>query len=171
MRIEEWNLLHEMVAESAGHLFTSLGLVNTYAGTIPLSQASWAPTLSIIGLGGKLRGSVVLSVPRALLARSHPTGGTVDDDLGDWLAELTNLTLGGIKSQLLTRGIRTELSTPVMVSATAFRFERFCGAPFVHAFTVGDDTIYVVFEAVAEVGIAFGPTKQPSLSPGVMVTF
>ncbi len=172
MRIEEWNQLHAVVADATHAVLRSAGVAADRIGTVPIAEATWAKTLSIIGLGGKLRGSLVLSVPNAVLAQSHPTGGKDENELTDWLAELTNLILGRIKRELLAYGITTELSTPVLISATAFRFERFRGAPAVHGFAVGDERIYAIFEAVAEDGVALSATRDPALaSPGDIITF
>lgn len=171
MRIEEWNQVHDMVIASAGGLFTSVGLPTTYSGSVPHREAKWAETLSIIGLGGKVRGTLVLSLPSDLVKRSHPTGGTSAEDLGDWLAELANLLLGRIKTQLYAHGIAIELSSPLTISATAFRFERFAGTPVVHEFTALGSTLQVVFEAVSDPDVRLAPARDTSVAAGEMVTF
>jgi CheY-specific phosphatase CheX len=172
LRIDDWDELHAMVVEAAEELFASVGLATTYAGPMPHRDVRWAETLSIIGLGGNLRGTLVLSIPSMLVKRSHPTGGTDTDDLADWLAELANLLLGGIKIRLLARGVAIELSTPLAISATAFRVERFVGTPVVHSFSVGGDTICVVFEAVSQQQATLSVDRLPAaVAAGAMISF
>ena len=172
MRIEDWDQLHAMVVEAGGELLERVGLPATYAGSIPHRDVCWAETLSIIGLAGNLRGSLVLSIPGALVRRSHPTGGTTPDDLADWLAELANLMLGGIKVRLLARDVSIELSTPLAISATAFRVERFVGTPVVHAFRFEGHTICVVFEAVSQERAVLSAARIPAaVQSGEMITF
>jgi CheY-specific phosphatase CheX len=172
LRIDDWDELHAMVVEAGEELFASNDLPSTYAGATPHRSVRWAETLSIIGLGGSLRGTLVLSVPGALVRRSHPTGGTSADDLADWLAELANLLLGGIKIRLLARGVAIELSTPLAISATAFRVERFVGTPVVHSFTAPGEAICVVFEAVSPQNADFLIERRPAaVNVGGMITF
>jgi hypothetical protein len=150
-----------MVVDAGSELFASIGLTSSYVGTIPQSDVPWAETLSIIGLAGNLRGSLVLSVPTGLVRRSHPTGGVHPDDLADWLAELANLMLGGIT-----------LSTPLTISATTFRVERFVGTPVVHAFQFEGETICVVFEAVSPERAVLAADRIPAaVKSGEMITF
>ena len=161
-----------MVVDAGSELFASIGLTSSYVGTIPQSDVPWAETLSIIGLAGNLRGSLVLSVPTGLLRRSHPTGGVHPDDLADWLAELANLMLGGIKVRLLARDVSIALSTPLTISATTFRVERFVGTPVVHAFQFEGETICVVFEAVSPERAVLAADRIPAaVKSGEMITF
>ncbi len=161
-----------MIVAASGALLASVGLPTTYVGTVPHRAARWAETLSIIGLGGKLRGSLVLSIPTQLVLRSHPTGGTGPEELGDWLAELANLLLGRIKSNLLSQGATIEMSTPLTLSATAFRFERFSGTPVVHEFDCEGETLHIVFEAIADPDLRLtSPRTGAAVESGEMVTF
>jgi hypothetical protein len=172
VRIEEWNQVHDIVVASTGALLTSVGLQSFYVGTVPHRAAAWAETLAIIGLTGKLRGSLVLSVPPSLVKRSHPCGATDPDDLGDWLAEMANLLLGRIKSSLLTQGATIQASTPLTLSATAFRFERFQGTPVVHEFDLDGQTLLTVFEAIADPDLRLTPPRVGVvLAPGDMISF
>lgn len=171
MRIEEWNQVHDMVVIAGEGLLASIGLPTQYLGTVPHRGARWADTLSIIGLGGKLRGSLVLSIPPSLVRRSHPTGGTEPDELGDWLAELANLLLGRLKGQLGRCGITIELSTPLTISATAFRFERFSGTPVVHEFYLDGETLLIVFEAIGDPDLRLLPPRGGGVEAGEMITF
>jgi hypothetical protein len=171
VRADEWSQLHEIVVDSARAVFAAIGLTSTYAGCTIDRDVQCAETISIIGLGGGLRGTLVLSVPPALLERSHPTRATDTADLADWLSELANLLLGRIKGRLLSHDITIELSTPLVLSASDFRFERFASPPFVHAFRVDGVPLHVVFEASDPDNAGLAPRRDPALGPGDMVTF
>lgn len=171
MQIEEWDLLQDMLVDSARASFTPTGVECTHRGSVPIKTVTWAQMLSIIGLGGSLHGSLVVNISNELLIQTHPMKKTGAAELADWLAELTNLMLGRIKRRLLAHGIATELSTPLVISATAFRFERFAGVPVVHAFSVGDETFHVIFAAVAEKDISLKKDPEPTIEAGDIVTF
>lgn len=61
--------------------------------------------------GSKLRGSVLLAGTEEPFSRSRPAQG----ELRDWVGELTNQLVGRLKLQLLERGTRIALSTPVVI--------------------------------------------------------
>lgn len=174
MRHDDWTQLNDAVIHSTTEVLASHGISADYESGQGASETAWADTLAIIGLGGqKLRGSVVLSVPASLLARSHPTRGSTPEDLADWLAELANLLLGRIKTQLLGRGISIQLGTPVTISGTALRFHKFKGLPMVHAFRVGEERVHVVFEAIGEEGAQLSqtPDDEVALDAGEVILF
>ncbi len=167
MRHEDWSRLNEMVVAAARALLSSAGEAATYAGCRGAHEGAWADTISIIGLGGgTLRGSVVLSVPAPVLARTHPAGATGDDDLADWLAELANLLLGNLKRQLLARGVAVEMSTPITLSASSLRFHRFKGLPVTHAFALEGGEALVMFEAIGEERAELSPEPDASVALG-----
>ena len=172
MRIDEWEQLSTMIASCVEAVVASAGFRTKYLGTVQKRDRCWAETVSIIGLTGTLRGTLILSMPNALLARTHPTGGTTFEATEDWSSELANLLLGRLKSRLMTHGVTIELSTPVSVSATAFRFARFAGVPVVHEFEAADIPFQVIFESIATPDALFA-TEDPSavVAPGELVTF
>ena len=181
MRHDDWTQLNDAVISATTTLLSLHGIAARYESESRGSDAVYAETLAIIGLGGqKLRGSVVLSIPSALLVHSHPTGQRAPEDQADWLAELANLLLGRIKVQLLERGIAIELGTPVTLSGTALRFHRFKGLPMVHSFLAdplehgnSPARIHVVFEAIGEDGaqLAAEPARDVALDEGEVVLF
>lgn len=172
MRIEEWDQIHEMVVDAAGALFSSIGLSSRYVGAVPHREARWSETIAIIGLAGAIRGSLVVSMPTQLVEECHPTHATSPEDLADWIAEIANLLLGRVKSHLLSRGVSIALSTPITLTATAFRFERFVGTPVVHEFKLGDDTMHVAFEAVSDPDVRLMPARaDAAVAAGEVITF
>lgn len=172
MRIQEWDELHDIVVDATRELFDVLNLHVEYAGSIPYRGVAWSEVIAVMGYGGHLRGSLVLSVPPGLALQSHPTKSAILDDLNDWRAELSNLVLGRIKARLLTRGIVIELSTPLAISATKVRFERFLGTPVVHTFCRDDERMYVMVEAVADRATSLAPPRPDSVvGVGEMISF
>ena len=162
MKVESWTQLHDVVVTSAVGLFTSIGLSAVYGGSAPKVDGELSETLSIIGFAGQLRGCLVLSVPTTLLERSLPSGAKESADVTDWLT-LANLLLGRIKIRLLTRGVTTELSTPLTLSATTIQLVGFSGMPIAHSFHVGSQTIYVVFGAMASDDLCLIPSTEQSI--------
>jgi CheY-specific phosphatase CheX len=149
VRTEEWNQLQDIVVSASRDLLASIGFSADYVGQSFDRNVEWSDTISIIGLGGGLRGSLVLSVPADLVRRSHPTQGTESADLADWLSELANLLLGRVKSRLLAHGVVIELSTPLTLSASQLRVEHFASPPSVYTFDVQGAKLHIVFEAVS----------------------
>ena len=172
MRIEDWNVIHDMMVTATVELFDSLALPISYRGPVSHRAVRWSESLSIIGLTGHLRGALILSIPAELVSRCHPARSSAPEDLADWLSELANLLLGQVKSKLLVHGVSIELSLPLTISATAFRFERFSGAPVVHEFTHGDRPLQVAFEAVGDENLQLGPERAAAAIPvGEFISF
>jgi CheY-specific phosphatase CheX len=174
MRQDDWSRLNDIVIAAVDEVLSSAGIATAYAGSEVCGASRWSELIAIIGLGGdKLCGSVVLSVPLALLARSHPARAAGRDDLADWLGELANLLLGQIKSRLLAREVSIVMSTPLTLSGTALRFHRFKGLPVTHAFRAGDADVLVMFEAVGEESAQLAVEADPSvaLDGGEMMLF
>ena len=172
MRIEDWNAIHDMVVTATLELFQSVAVPLRYQGPVSHRAVGWAESLAIIGLTGHLRGSLILSIPSELVSSCHPTHSTVLEDVCDWLAELANLLLGRVKSKLVVHGLSIELSTPLTLSATAFRFERFSGAPTVYEFVSSERALHVVFEAIGDENLQLGPERTAAAVPvGEMINF
>ncbi|MDB4929182.1 MAG: hypothetical protein JWM10_1666 [Myxococcaceae bacterium] len=174
MRQDDWSRLNDMVIAAVGEVMSSAGVATEYAGSMVHGESSWAELIAIIGLGGdKLRGSVVLSVPLALLERSHPARATARDDLADWLGELANLLLGQLKSRLLARDVSIVMSTPLTLSGTALRFHRFKAQPVTHTFRADGSEVLVMFEAEGEESaqLAVEADASVALDGGEMILF
>ena len=174
MRHEDWNRVQETMVSTVLDVLGTAGLTVLRGGVISLAEARWARTLAVIGLGGgKLRGSVVLSVPTTLLERVHPTGARSVEDLADYLAELANLLLGSFKRRLLALGIAIEISTPITLSAGDLRLRSFGQLPTTHDFSIEDEHVYVVFDAVGEEAtkVEPRPIEDVALDTGEVVLF
>ena len=89
MQIAEWDLLQDMLVDSAQASFAPTRVECTYRGAVPIKMVAWAQMLSIIGLGGSLHGSLVVNMSNELLIQTHPTKRTAAPELADWLAEPT----------------------------------------------------------------------------------
>ncbi len=172
MRIEDWNVVHDILADATVELFASIGLPVVLTGQVSHRAVSRSESFAIIGLTGHLRGSLILSMPAGFLMGSHPVRSRNPEDLCDWLAELANLLLGRVKSKLLVHGVSIELSTPMAISSTAFRFERFSGAPSIYEFRHEGEPLHVVFEAIGDEGLQLGPWRSTAVIPvGEMIQF
>ena len=81
----------------------------------------------IIGLTGKARGCVAVSMSRelalratAVMAMSHPT--EIDEEVIDCVGELANMIAGGAKAQLEAYEMRISLPTVVVGRAVEIQF-------------------------------------------------
>ncbi len=76
--------------------------------------ADWLDPIAVIGFGGDaVRGSVSFEVPWRVLEATHPRRSSVGEDLADWVAELANITVGGLKRSLRARGVSIQVALPI----------------------------------------------------------
>lgn len=150
----DWKDIDDTVVACTESLFGGLGMFIHPSGDD--GPPTVAHMLAIIGFGGRqLRGTVLLSASRDVLARSYPVakpGDAVsDDDLRDWSGELVNQLAGRIKHRLLARGVTLEISTPIAVSGVELRL----GAAWTnehclpHRFEIERHQVQMRFDAVA----------------------
>lgn len=116
---------------------------------------------SVLGFAGEqMKGSLVVSCERSLLAASHPNlamGMPVDEaSILDWSGEMANQMLGRIKNKLSTIGIKMSMSTPTTVTGKAMQVR---AAKDGHAaefvFTTSQGSLCVHFLVVIGDGVRF----------------
>jgi CheY-specific phosphatase CheX len=110
--------LDKVICESLVGLFAVNG-VNLDAKASDAEGPEHTLAASIGFAGERLRGVLVLTAGRDLVAASRPTQFqhllSVDAELCDWMGELANQLLGRIKNRLLRYGIDFEMSIPAVV--------------------------------------------------------
>lgn len=116
---------------------------------------------SVLGFTGEqVKGSLVVSCERALLAASHPNlamGMPVDEgSILDWCGEIANQMLGRVKNKLSTIGIKMSMGTPMTVTGKAMQVR---AAKDGHAaelvFTTSKGSLCVHFLVVISEGVRF----------------
>lgn len=85
---------------------------------LPGAGAS-AEFVAVIGFTGRqVQGSLLVGTSREVARsylRDHLGRDPTDDDMGDWVGEMANLTLGRLKFGLYPQGVEIHLSTPVLL--------------------------------------------------------
>jgi CheY-specific phosphatase CheX len=116
---------------------------------------------SVLGFTGEqVKGSLVVSCERALLAASHPNlamGMPVDEgSILDWSGEIANQMLGRVKNKLSAIGIKMSMGTPMTVTGKAMQVR---AAKDGHAaefgFTTSKGALCVHFLVVISEGVRF----------------
>lgn len=100
---------------------TDLTVMEVDAGVVTEESA-----LTFIGFTGPvIRGGLIVAAPLTMLRNLYPDVDPEwkpsDEDLRDWLGELTNQILGSIKNQLLAFDVTFLLGTPASLSVGALR--------------------------------------------------
>lgn len=116
---------------------------------------------SVLGFSGEqVKGSLVVSCERDLLASSHPNlamGMPVDESsIHDWSGEIANQMLGRVKNKLSTIGIKMSMSTPTTVTGKAMQIRAAKGGhagEFVFATSKG--ALSVHFLVIISEGVCF----------------
>jgi CheY-specific phosphatase CheX len=169
---EDRQRIDDAVVSSTASVLEGHGLAVAYAGVVAIGDVLPDATAVVLGFAGEeMRGSVLLSAPDVVLASSYPVApppeGLPKEELIDWAGELANLLLGRIKHRLATYGVRIQLSTPTAV--TGFYLQaRSPGRDLlraVHAFDVGESTVFLRFEAAPSAGLVLRVEEPPPPLP------
>jgi len=115
LNAESLSRLDEYLESSAKQLFDSNGIQIEAVAEGEIDT----PFASTIGFTSpRLRGALVLSLSRELVAASLPANLRAGDPnlgiLADWTGELSNQLLGRLKNRLCAAGIDIALSTPIV---------------------------------------------------------
>jgi CheY-specific phosphatase CheX len=131
MNQSEWNRIDAMLADCAIALMNAFGTSVVHDPSGEAFHSLQDGVLAIIGFGGEqMRGSLVLSASRGLLAASRPVhaaGPATMLALQDWGGELANQLLGRLKLRLLAHHITIVLSTPTTVSGLELKVRNLAG--------------------------------------------
>ncbi|MFO0725223.1 MAG: chemotaxis protein CheX [Myxococcota bacterium] len=101
-------------------------LLEGYAVSQEVSRKEALDSVSaIIGFtSANIRGNLLVSSPHDFLKRwveQMTEGPAVDDQLHDWVGELSNQLLGRFKRKLLSRGVEIEMTPPSIVVGSNVR--------------------------------------------------
>lgn len=96
----------------------------SFAAQDKATVAESASYAAIIGYSGdQIKGSLVFSCEKNLLAISHPNlamGMPVEDqDLNDWIGEIANQLLGRVKNKFSASGLKCSMGTPTVMVGQA----------------------------------------------------
>ena len=124
MSQENIQVFSEFLIEAGSTLFQTLGVTLVPIAPPCAPQEPVGVRASLAFDGSDLCGVIVLEMSAALVARLHPDPTPGLAELRDWVGELNNLMVGGLKSTVLTRGAVLECATPLTApEAPALRTE------------------------------------------------
>jgi len=147
----------DLVQEVCTSLFQAYGVDLTAAADNNRSVDGlvWCGVMGFAG--SEMRGSVLLAGTEGPFSRSRPAQG----ELRDWVGELTNQLVGRLKLQLLERGTRIALSTPVVLQGEHVApLPRRVLIPAAFAGTEGTVLVWVDVETKADFQLRDAPLKK-----------
>ncbi len=152
------DLLEKSVMESTQEVFsTMLGIEPRYKGLAGETRAPELAIISLVGITGDWGGSgvfccstVLASLLCARMLGTEP-GPTIDDEVLDVVAEITNMMIGNVKTALENAVGPLAISVPTVIHGRNFEFRNTLGLrSLAMAFTAEDHDF--------EVRISLAPT-------------
>ncbi len=165
-------LLRSIVDATAEVFSTMLDMRVQHTGVASEGKAPEHGIVSLVGITGEWGGSGVFSCTpvlarivctRMLGTKLDASGPSIDDDVLDVVAEITNMLIGNVKNGLEEVTGPLAISVPTVIYGRNFRFR--CGSGL-RALTV----CFAVEEERFEVRLSLAPaTKQSSNRPRIPV--
>jgi hypothetical protein len=122
----------------------------------------------VIGFSGdRMKGVLGVTAKRHAVVATHPLAqegdALTDEQVYDWLAELSNQLLGRIKGELMSYGVTLWLASPVVLRGVSVRIvPRPCAG--VHKYTfhghAGDLCVWIDYQYAAELELVEIPEDE-----------
>jgi hypothetical protein len=130
--------LATMLRDTGLDLLEALGVAVRHDAAFDPAQAVWSDPVSLVGFGGgEMAGTLIVSAPWPLMARTSPIADHRPEGLADWSRELSNMMLGGLKVALLRRGFELQMGLPASVVSSDMRITTSSRDPIGHRFDCG----------------------------------
>lgn len=129
-------LLTEAIEKATHEVFDTMLGAEVCLVAAPSSETSDAGVVSLVGLTGNWSGTGTFScspttatmiAARMLMLDPAEASASIDDDVLDVVAELTNMVVGNIKHLLADALGEMAISIPTVVYGRNFRFKNFAG--------------------------------------------
>jgi CheY-specific phosphatase CheX len=159
-------LLDTALEDTTLALFESIGVRLWRAAANAKSSDDIAASIGFAG--EELRGALVLTSSRRLVQYVLPQevrDRDADEQLADWMGELSNQLLGRVKNRLLRYGVSLAMGTPtVMFGSGIARKDTHKGLRRRFAFRHADETLVLCFDALPVPGLNLAaPVASPAL--------
>ncbi len=157
---------HQLVAmlRDAGlALLESLGIDAQDDGPFDPAQALWSDPVSLVGFAGSaIAGTLIVSAPWPLMARTTPIDDHRPESLADWSRELSNMMLGGLKAALMGRGLDLQMGLPASVVSSDMRITTTSHNPIGNRFDCGGQGLLVALDWMISAGFVLpeAPTAK-----------
>jgi chemotaxis protein CheX len=88
--------------------------------SVSKNEAPFSDISGIIGLGGEVRGSAVISFPKDLAlavasAMFMEELSEINDEVKDAIGEFANIIVGNARNKLVNAGLQVQISTPTII--------------------------------------------------------
>ena len=142
---------------------------------VPTSEAvpcapggDWLFPMAVIGFGGEsVRGSISIEVQWEVLSASHPTKSTATEDLVDWVAELSNLVMGKLKTKLRGNAVAIQPALPMTFTTRATESGVTRPPQLQYQLRTPDGLVVVRFSAAVDATFQMGTSLRPEVVHGV----
>jgi CheY-specific phosphatase CheX len=164
----QWSTLSVLLGDSATQLFEYYKVPIKSAQHHGDREGQPGELAAFIGFtGAHMKGSLLLTTSRALVTASNPqtASGTIlpEEDLRDWLGELSNQLVGRLKIKLLDYGVAIDLSTPTTLAGDMLRGGS--AGPMsgrLSTFFCGDHVVEVFFNVKIADGVTLAYNPLPA---------
>jgi chemotaxis protein CheX len=155
-------LLTNTIEQATKEVFETMLGTDVQLVNVPHDAMPEAGVVSLVGLTGNWSGTGTFScspptasliAARMLMLDPAESGGAIDDDVLDVIAELTNMVVGNIKNLLAVELGEMAISIPTDVYGRNFRFKNFSGMSEQTATFLLDDQHF-------EVKVCLAPTFE-----------
>ena len=146
---------------------------------LPVRPCAAAETLgdkavlaAAIGFTGRqARGSLALTLPKALALETAPLEALEELVLSDWVGEMANQLLGRLKNRLIPHGVDIRLSTPTIVEGRQVRILALRGTSICEALMCGGHPVFICLHTVVVPSIDLRACEEVAQSEGEAVLF
>ncbi len=146
--------LAAMLRDTGLDLLGSLGVPVQDDAPFDPGQAVWSDPVSLVGFAGNsLAGTMIVSAPWPLMARTSPIADHRPEGLADWSRELSNMMLGGLKIALLRRGLELQMGLPASVVSSDMRIKTSSRDPIGHRFGCGGQDLFAALDWMLVPGV------------------
>jgi CheY-specific phosphatase CheX len=164
MQSEYWKHFAPIIEECCTGLFQDCGVPLTPMAEGGSMQISDKGAVAFIGFSGPdVRGYMILGASLGLLRRAYPLAGdgAPEEDLREWLKELSNQLLGRVKGRLFSRGLGFDVSCPTSMVGMELRGD----SGEVMRFGGESAALLVEFDAEMKPGFVFRAESPTRITP------
>ena len=154
--------MSDAVVAAAKSIFAGMGVQAVDADDGAFADAGADDPGAVIGFAGsQAAGTLSLRVPWRVLHSTYPCALGSEEDLLDWLREISNLVLGGIKQAFLERGIVFEIGCPSSSIAPHAPIDTAERTAMVHVLEVDCAKAVILFDAIVTPDAKWGDDPKP----------
>lgn len=164
MQSEQWKHIAPIIEECCTSLFQDCGVPLEPMSESGALQINEKGAVAFIGFSGPdVRGYLILGASLGLLRKAYPFSGdgAAEEDLREWLKELSNQLLGRVKGRLLRHNLSFDVSCPTSMVGMDLRGD----AGEVMRFGDSSAALLIEFDAELSPEFQFGVESAARVMP------